>query len=187
MSGELTQKYEDDTKKLKQQYSDLNKQLDEEYKDLNKTLQNNYKNSQIEVQQKLLEFKLKGCEEVAKQYNMLVVKEEDHFVLIDNAKKANKELETLQKSFDARCNSIKQDEKAKYELELKHQMSTLELNHKANIAEMKARIEQQTKEISMLNKTIDTLKNEITEQRTLTKEIAQAGSKAQIQQKFGKD
>jgi hypothetical protein len=187
LSEQLTQKHEDESKKLKQEYAEWTKQLDDEYKNLGVTLQQNYKNNQIEVQQKLLEFKLRGCEEIAKQNGMLVVKEEDHNVLIDNAKKANKELDALQKSFDNRCNTLKQEEKSKYELELKHQISTLELNHKANIAEMKAKIEQQTREITMLNKTIDTLKNEITEQRTLTKEIAQAGSKAQIQQKFGKD
>jgi hypothetical protein len=38
----------------------------------------------------------------------------------------------------------------------------------------------------MLNRTIDTLKTEIVAQRELTKEIANAGSKAQITQQFSK-
>ena len=37
------------------------------------------------------------------------------------------------------------------------------------------------------DKTIETLKNEITEQRNLTKEIAQASSKSQISQTFAKN
>ena len=51
---------------------------------------------------------------------------------------------------------------------------------------MKAQFNQQNKEIEMLNRTIETLKQEITEQRLLTKEIAQAGAKSQITQTFAK-
>jgi hypothetical protein len=52
---------------------------------------------------------------------------------------------------------------------------------------MKAQFNQQNKEIEMLNRTIETLKHEIAEQRLLTKEIAQAGSKSQITQTIGKN
>jgi len=39
----------------------------------------------------------------------------------------------------------------------------------------------------MLTRMIENLKGELAEQRLLTKEVAQASSKSQIMQKFGKD
>ena len=130
---------------------------------------------------------MKGCEEVAKQFNMLIIKVEDHKHLLDNVSKVSNELEQLQKTIDTKCASIQLEEKNKYEQKLKYQTSTQELNHKAETADMKAQIDQQKREVDMLYKTIENLKHEISEQRTLTKEVAQASSKSQISQKFGKD
>jgi dynactin complex subunit len=64
---------------------------------------------------------------------------------------------------------------------------TKDLNHKAETAELIAQNKQQLKEIEFLNKLIANLTNEVSEQRNLTKEIAKASSKAQINQSFTKD
>ena len=79
------------------------------------------------------------------------------------------------------------EERAKFEAELKRQNFAQEQTYKTATAEMKAQFNQQNKEIEMLNRTIETLKHEIVEQRLLTKEIAQAGSKSQITQTIGKN
>ena len=50
---------------------------------------------------------------------------------------------------------------------------------------MKARIDQQNKEISTLNETIGTLKLEIAEQRKLTKNVAEA-TQGTVTQNFTK-
>jgi hypothetical protein len=186
-NSKLTAHFEDKTSKLTSHYEEKNKKLDEDYKDKNKSLQNEFKNTQIDIQQKLSEFKLKSCEEMAKQFNMLLIKADDHKITLDNINRANTELEQLHKTIDSKCNAIQQEEKTKCETRLKHQVSTLELNHKAEVAEMKAQLEQQKKEIEVLCKTIDHFKHEIAEQRTLTKDIALASSKSQIHQKFGKE
>ncbi|ARF08266.1 hypothetical protein Catovirus_1_316 [Catovirus CTV1] len=183
----LDGEYKELNKQLHSKYNELNKKLESEYQDKTRTLQNDFKNTQIELKQKMTEHKLKACEEIAKEQNMTVIKNEDHKTLLSNVQKANHDLEDLKKSFNDQCNSIRNEEKTKYQLQLKQEVTTLELNHKANIAELKAQVEQQKKEIDVLQKTIENLKHEIAEQRTLTKEVAQASSKSQINQRFGKD
>jgi hypothetical protein len=197
-TDKLSKEYNDLNQNLKKEYSDLNsslqlkyaelsKKLDSDYKEHDRTLQNDYKNNMIEVKQKLKEFKLKACDEVLKEFGMMSVLVTENKTASDNLLKAIKDLDELQKTVDKQCNAIKQEEKGKYEAELKRQLATQELGFKATTAEMKAQLEQQKKEVDMLNKTIDNYKHEITEQRNLTKEIAQASAKSQINQKFGKD
>lgn len=182
MKKNLEESYEELTKKLDIKYKDLNRNIENEYNEKNKELQNNFKNTQIEVKQKLSEFKIKACEEVAKEFNMLVIRNEEYGVLKDNVSKANRELSSLQQTFNDQCNSIRNEEKTKYNDAIKIQTTTNDLNNKAILAELKAQVEQQKKEISVLNNTIDSLKHELAEQRSLTKEVAQAGAKAQITQ-----
>lgn len=181
----LDESYEERSKKLENKYKDLNRNMENEYNEKNKELQNNYKNTQIEVKQKLAEFKVKACEDLAKEFNMLLIKNDEYKVLQDNVSKANKELQTLQQSFTDQCNAIRNEEKNKYNESLKIQNTTSELNNKAIMAELKAQVEQQKKEINVLSSTIENLKHELSEQRNLTKEVAQASSKAQITQNLG--
>lgn len=93
----------------------------------------------------------------------------------------------LKDEFERRCNEIKKEQENKYTLQLKNEVAISDLIHKANNAEIKAQVEQQKREIEVLHNTIDNLKNELAEQRALTKEVAQASSRSQITQKFGKD
>ena len=64
-------------------------------------------------------------------------------------------------------------------------MKTKDLEFAASSAQMKAEIEQKGKEIDVLHDTIDSLKEEIQEQRKLTKSVAEAGQK-QVTQNFSK-
>ena len=61
------------------------------------------------------------------------------------------------------------------------------MNLKSDVknADLKAQVEQQMKEIAVLKEQITNMKHELSEQRTLTKEVAQASSKGQISQNFG--
>lgn len=183
----LENEYLELNKHLQSKYQEINKRLESDYQDKNKNLQNEFKNNQIDVKQKLSEFKIKACEDISKEFSMMLIKNEDHKNLLNNVHKANQELEELKKSFSEQCNLIRNEEKIKYQQQIKLEVTTLELNHKANVAELRAQVEQQKKEIDVLQKTIDNLKHEIAEQRNLTKEVAQASSKSQINQKFGKD
>jgi len=185
--SKLEREYRDKTQQLQKEYSDLSKQLSTSHTETIRTNQIDLKNNQIEVTQKLREHKLKSCEELVKEFNMMLLKTEDYRNLNDTITRVNRELDDLKKKFESSCNSLRQEEKAKYDLELKRQQQQQELTYKTNSAEMKAQLDQQKREIEVLNRTIETLKLEIAEQRNLTKEIANASSKAQINQRFGKE
>jgi len=182
----LQKEFKEKTHTLQREYEEKNKTLLNTYADSNRDLQNDFKNKQIEATQKLKEFKLKGCNDMAKEFDMCVMKAEDIKNLNDLSTKTQKELEDLRKKFDSECNKVRGEEKGKFEAELKRQKTEQELTYKTNTAEMKAQLDQQKREVQLLTNTIETLKGEITEQRNLTIEIAQANSKGQITQNISK-
>ena len=55
---------------------------------------------------------------------------------------------------------------------------TLELKNKAEVATVEAKLEAQLKQISLYNETIQQMKNDLNEQRKLTKDVANASSKS---------
>jgi hypothetical protein len=170
--------------------SELDMQIDSkkrEYEQMNSHLENEFKNNQIETKQRLNEFKIKACEELVKDYNMQVIKNEDLYKLKSDLTVLQKELSEVNKSFDDKLRNDVEKEKQFYTSKLQQETSTLTLNHKAQIAELSAQCAQQKKEIEMLNRTIENLKHEVAEQRTLTKEVAIASSKAQITQQIGRE
>jgi hypothetical protein len=182
----LDREHKDKAHLLEREYTDKQKQLSSSYTDMNRDLQNEYKNKQIEVTQKLKEFKLKGCQDIAKEFDMILLKSEDYKNQNDVNAKTQRELDDLKKKFDFSCNAIRTEEKTRYDTELKRQKLEQELTYKTQTAEMKAQLDQQKREVDMLTKTIESLKGEISEQRQLTIEIAQANSKAQITQNITK-
>jgi len=177
--------YKEKTHTLQKEYEEKNKNLSNSYSDSNRELQNDYKNKQIEVTQKLKEFKLKGCNDMAKEFDMTVLKTEEVKNLNDTISKTQKELDELKKKFDSECTKVRSEERGRFEAELKRQKTEQELTYKTNTAEMKAQLDQQKREVQLLTNTIETLKAEIAEQRNLTIEIAQANSKGQITQNIG--
>lgn len=177
--------YKEKTHTLHKEYEEKNKNLSNSYSESNRDLQNDYKNKQIEVTQKLKEFKLKGSLDVANEFNMTLLKTEEVKNLNDTISKTQKELEELKKKFDSECTKVRGEERGRFEAELKRQKTEQELTYKTNTAEMKAQLDQQKREVQLLTNTIETLKAEIGEQRNLTIEIAQANSKGQITQNIG--
>jgi len=169
--------------------SELDMQIESkkrEYEQLHSQLENNFKNNQIETQQRLNEFKVKACEEIVKDFNMQVIKNDDFYRLKNELSSVQKELNDVNKMFDERLTKDVEREKQLYITKLQQETTTLTLNHKAQMAEITAQCAQQKKEIDMLNKTIENLKHEVAEQRNLTKEVAIASSKAQITQQIGR-
>jgi hypothetical protein len=175
------------TKSLQEKYQDSNKKLDIEYNDKNNNLQNEFKNNQISVTQRLAEYKIKACEEFAKENTMILIKQDAYQTLNQLKQKAIEDYEELKKRFDNDCNAIRKDEQTKYTHQLKNEMAIFELTNKAQNANIQAQVEQQKREIEVLHNTIVNLKNELVEQRNLTKDVAQASAKSQITQKFGKE
>jgi hypothetical protein len=181
-----SKEYQEKNLEYQREFEEKRKQLTMSNQESARALQNELKNNQIETEQKLKQFKLKACDEIVKEFNMRTINLDEYRNLLDSVTRVTKELDDLKKKFDSNCNVIRTEEKAKYDAELKRQNFAQEQTYKTATAEMKAQFNQQNKEIEMLNRTIETLKQEITEQRLLTKEIAQAGAKSQITQTFAK-
>jgi hypothetical protein len=129
---------------------------------------------------------LKGASDVAKEFDMTLMKSEDVKNLNELNTKTQSELNELKKKFDSECVKVRNEERGRFEAELKRQKTEQELIYKTNTAEMRAQLDQQKHQVQILTSTIETLKAEITEQRNLTIEIAQAGSKGQITQNISK-
>jgi len=139
------------------------------------------------MKRKIAEDKSKQCELYAKELKMKFVKEDDFKSLSEQVQKAQSDYADLKKSFDKQCDLVRTEESKKYSAQLKSETTTIELTHKANNAATQAQVEQQKKEIQVLQSTIENLKSELKEQRELTKEVAQASSRAQITQTIGKN
>jgi hypothetical protein len=187
MTKKLKSEFDDLRKKTESDHVERSKKLESEFVDKKKALTNSYEDSQIDVKRKIAEDKSKQCELYAKELKMKYIKEDEHKVLLDQVQKALQDYNELKKSFDKQCDQVRLEESKKYITQLKNETTTQELTHKANNATLQAQVEQQKKEIQVLQQTIDSMKGEIREQRELTKEVAQASSKAQITQSIGKN
>ena len=118
---------------------------------------------------------------------MMLIKKDDYTKLITDVSTINNELDNFKQTFEDKLSSQLEKERQHYNSKLQSEIATRDLTHKAQSAELKAQCDQQKKEIEVLNKAIENFKHEIAEQRNLTKEVAIAGSRAQITQKIGKD
>lgn len=150
----------------------------QDYQDLTVNSDREFKLKQADLQNKLKDINMVACEELAKKYNY-------QLVLIDDYEKKENEIDTLQDKNDEL--NLKMEEKVEEKVEIektkledsfKQQKLTLELTHKAEIAELIAQNKQHLREIEILNSTIANMKSEIAEQRTLTREVAQAQANA---------
>lgn len=193
----LDNQYVDLTKKLKSDHDELAKKLgsdhtdkikkcETEFSDKKKTLLNTFEDESIQMRRKLEADKTKACLDYAKESNMRFIKEDEYKELINNVQKAIHDYTELKKTFDKQCTQIREEEKGKYHAILKSETITMDLTHKASNAQLVATTEQQKKEIQVLYDTISNLKSEIREQRELTKEVAQASAKSQINQTISK-
>lgn len=178
-------KYEELNNDLENKYKMKQQQLENEYHNKFTQLANDYKNKQIEIKHQLNEFKEEGCNEIAEELNMTLVKNDEYEKLVSEAEQAESKLESLREELEEKHTNEMKKERELHTKQLQQERNMSELNHKAQTAELTAQANQQKKEIDMLLKTIENMKFEIAEQRTLTKEVAVASSKAQITQKIG--
>ena len=179
--------YTERAKKLESDYSDRAKKLESDYLDKRKNLIVEYQDLQVEMRRKVTEDKTRYCTNYANEMKMRFIREDELNEIQSREQKSLKDYEDLKKTFEKQCDAIRSEEIKKYSTQLKTELNTMELTHRANNAQLQAQVEQQKREISMLAQTIESLKAEIREQRELTREVAQASSKAQITQTIGKN
>ena len=149
-----------------------------EYQDLTNKLENQYKDTEIKLRQALQDTKLVAAKEVLTTLDMIPITNSEYSNL-------TLELSVLKSQYKLDIEKAIKEEQDKAKSTLQQVLTNKELAHAAEIATLKATTDQQVKEINVLKETIKNLKEEIAEQRTLTKEVAIAGSKGAIQQSFG--
>ena len=186
LSKKLKTDHDELTKKLVTDHADKIKKCESEFADKHKVLTNTHEDNTIQIRRKLEADKATSCNEFAKSMGMKFIKEEEFKGLTDNVQKSLQDYTELKKTFDKQCTQIKEEEKVKYQTQLKNDTTTMDLTHKASNAQLVAQADQQKKEIKVLSDTIENLKSELREQRELTKSVAQASAKSQITQTIGK-
>ena len=139
---------------------------------------------QIETNERLKEFHIKACQTLAKKNNYIVIPNKDYKKLKSNVADLT---DKYTKLFNKKHAIFK--EKTAYEKKIiqdthKYEMDKVKLMHRSETADLNAFIKHQKREVEILKSTSTTMKQEIIEQRLLTKEIAVASSSSNIQQKF---
>jgi hypothetical protein len=150
----------------------------QEFQDLTMSLENQYKDVEIKIKQNLQENKLVAVKEVLSGLNMMYIETVEHTRMVS-------ELDELKTNTANQLSAAVEAERSSGKAALTQALHNQSLSHKADIASLSAQVEQQVKEIAVLKETISNLKHEIAEQRSLTKEVAIASSKSNIQQSFG--
>ena len=158
----------------KKQY-ELHKAFERKEYDLN----TEHEQKVAKLEQEYLKNKMNKVDDICNELNKKLVAS-DHYENMLN------EISDLKATQDTLDQSLHKKYREKYEKELEYKLKTKELEHNVNSAELKSHVDQQKKEIQVLNNIITTLKNEITEQRALTKNVAQASAQGGITQNISK-
>lgn len=135
--------------------------------------ENRKKFLQIETDQNIKEYQYSAAEKIIKEHGEVCVDEDEWNAL-------NTQIATLKETHQKELNELSKTLVNKHKRELESELKTSELTHQAKEAEVNARVGQQKKEIELLERTIDNLKTEISEQRKLTASVAES-SRPQLQ------
>jgi hypothetical protein len=163
----------------KKEFQDETERLQYDYSKLKTNLENEHADAKIKFQQNLQIHKMDTINKFCNELNLSLIEK-------DKLQSLRDELEQLKEKYADEKEEALNQEKTRSKNELTNSVKTLQLEHKAEIASLSSQVNQQVKEIEVLNNTIESLKSELREQRQLTKEVAQAASKSQISQSFAK-
>lgn len=161
---------------------DLDLQIEQktnEITELEKKLKNDEIDEKIRIDQDLKKYGYEAAEKIIEEHGKVAMYQEDY----DDLKTS---YDTLVKNKDEEIKKIREEEHAKHKKELNACISNIELKYKAEHAELNAKVAEKDNEVKLLNRTIDSLRDEIKLQRELTKEVAVAAKQSAIQQSFGK-
>ena len=103
--------------------------------------------------------------------------------------KLRADLARAQTEFDSAVAQAHSEEKAKGQSQLNAALRQQELTNKAEVATLQAQLDQKEREIEVLHETIRNLRQEVSEQRQLTKDVAAsaASNSAPVYVKGGRD
>lgn len=154
-------------------YNEKKFQLESEYKEREYALEQSHQQRVNELDMEFTKREFDVARITVENDGYTVILTRDYDELNTKVDKLTTERETFEKTTEANMHK-----------ELNARLKTQELQHQVASSDMKAKIENQGREIESLRTTIETLKQEIQAQRELTREVAQAGQKS-VTQNFG--
>lgn len=141
-----------------------------ELQDIRDRIAYDIKNGKIEVDQTLKEYKREGAVKILTELNEVVILEEKWTQL-------NEELKVLRAGYEGAVAEVRKEEASKKAEAIAQITKNHDLKNKADLAELVALNKQQEREITNLRATIQELRSDITAQRQLTREVAEASGK----------
>jgi predicted RNA-binding protein YlqC (UPF0109 family) len=154
-------------------YNEKKFQLENDYKEREYALEQSHQQRINELEMEFTKREFDIARTTVERDGFTVILTRDYEELNTKVDKLTTERETFEKTTETNMHK-----------ELNARLKTQELQHQVASSDMKAKIENQGREIESLRTTIETLKQEIQAQRELTREVAQAGQKA-VTQNFG--
>jgi chromosome segregation ATPase len=189
MQTKLNKSYEDLQNKLNKEFSEKkyktekdfdekNYELEKLYQEKKYNFEHDYRKTIDEMERKKENDSYKFCLEVLKQKGETTIK-------ISELNEKNQKLENMANKHEEELEKLEEKLNEQHEKEMKYELEKIQLTNKSVMAELTAQNDQKVKQIEVMKDTIDTLKKEINEQRTLTKHVAEAGKQGQIVQNMG--
>ena len=154
-------------------YNEQKFQLESDYKAKEYELEQAHQQRINELEMEFNKREFESARSIVQDDGYTVVNTRDYNDLNEELTKLKSDRESFEKTCESNMHK-----------ELNARLKTQELQHQVASSDMKAKIENQTREIESLRTTIESLKFEIQAQRDLTREVAQAGQKA-VTQNFG--
>lgn len=154
-------------------YNEKKFKLESEYKEKEYKLEQLHQQKLNKLEMEFYKREFETSRETVENEGYSVISSREYELLNSDLTKLRDERETFEKTTESNMHK-----------ELNARLKTQELQHQVATIDMKAKIENQAREIESLRTTIETLKQEIQAQRDLTREVAQAGQKS-VTQNFG--
>lgn len=180
---ETKQKIEKDievkTNNINQKHEDKCRELQKEYEMKEYQFKHNYTKMMDDMEREKEKNGYTFALSALKQRNEVPIKS-------DELAEKNQKLAKIMSEHATEIKKLEETLKARHTKEMAYELEKIKLTNTSNVATITAQNEQKSLQIEVLNETIASLKKELAEQRTLTKQVAEASRQGQIVQNMGK-
>jgi len=143
-------------------------------------IKNTLKNSQIEVDQTLKEYRRDGAIELLAGFGEVPMNE-------DELAELKESILTLETQHTSDVSTLKSELEKTYAKEKAIAVNSIQLAHKAEIAQLTAENDMNKREMDNLRQIVADLKLQVREQQQLTRDVAESSRQGAISQSFGKN
>jgi len=182
----LKKTFEDTQTRLSKEFAERKYKSEKEHVEkiyeLDKTYQEKKYNFEHSFQKTIDEMEKKKRDDAYAFSTSTLKQHGETSIKVSELNEKNLRLENMSAKHDAELKELTNKLNIEHAKELKNELERIVLKNKSDLADLTAQNQQKDKQIVSMQETIATLKNEITEQRNLTKHVAEAGRQGQIVQ-----